>query len=343
MVNPAQDWPDFTRATLLVGVDAAGDPIGVLVDSDGNLSALLKGETALGALKALRVDDDGQMIMIPCGATGNYLNVDASGFLTAVLKGAFAGDLHTIAVDVNGRIEAFVLDGESQWGQVLKVGNADLASRLGSSQSWDWRGNQIYYNDFGQGTGNVLRYYNGLGSGIALDPALWVNGGFSLKMTGGSNGDGDAYIDVMIDRPPSKQMGLEVHFSGDPSFEYVYARLEYRYSYLAYRAGLRVTVDGFPDVAYLDSEDVWQDIGASYPGIAAENFNHLKIVADFGTGKYMRAMWGHTEFDLSAFALRGEELGWLDQITARFYVKSTAGKNEFRYLDYLRVTVGEPA
>ena len=41
MVNPAQDWPDFTRATLLVGVDSSGNPVGVLVDSDGNLSALI--------------------------------------------------------------------------------------------------------------------------------------------------------------------------------------------------------------------------------------------------------------------------------------------------------------
>lgn len=298
MVNPAQDWPDFTRAMLLVGVDTSGNPIGVLVDDDGNLSAVLKG----------------------AGPTG----------------------LTTIGVDANGRIEVFLLDAQSQWGDVLRIGNAELAVRLGSSKSWDWRGNEIYYNDFRQGTGNILKYNNGTGSSIALDPALWVNGGFALKMTGGSDGDGDAYLDVLIDHPPSKQIGLEAHFSGNPTFDYVYLRLEYRIAGTGWYAGLRLKVDGVPDVAYLNSSGAWVDIGVSYPGTAAEAFNHFKIVADFDTGKYVRAMWGKTEYDLSAQALQSTYLGNLDQITARFYVKSTSGENEYRYLDYLRVTVDEP-
>ena len=386
MVEPIGDWPDFTRVTLIVGKDAAGNPVGVFVDSVGNLAAILKGQkpdTALATvaldaagriimvpygttevsgtatvtqaakdrevqgadgatLRTLAVDASGQLVMVPRGQSGNYMAIDASGFMTAILKGAYAGDLHTMAVDAAGRLEAFILDSQSQWGDVLRIGNAELASRLGSAKSWDWRGDLVYFNDFSRGLGNILKYYNGTGSGIALDPTYWVNGGYSLKLTGGSDGAGDAYIDVLIDHPPSRKLGLEVHVSGDISFEYLYIRLEVRIGAWASFAGLKLLPPGAPDVLYLNDANAWVKIGDSYFGTVPESFNHLKIVADFDTGYYLRALWGHTEYDLSAQAVYKAASSYLDQIYARIYLKSTAASNQVRYIDYVAVTVGEP-
>jgi len=298
MVNPTGDFPDWMRGILLMGVDASGNPVGVLVDSDGNLNAILKGQ----------------------GATG----------------------LQTIAVDAAGRIEVFILDAQSQWGDVLRIGNAELASRLGSPKSWDWRGDVVYHNDFSRGMGNILQYANGTGAAIALSPLYWVNGGYSLKLTGGSTAPGTAYIDVLIDHPPSGRMGLECHFSGDTDIDYVQLLLFPHVGSQTYYAGLMVTMDGVPDVSFQNSTGAWEDIGVSYFGTVPESFNHFKIVADFDTGYYLRALWGHTQYDLSAEAMYHAYGGYLDQVYARFLIHSTLGNNESRYLDYITVTVNEP-
>jgi len=100
----ATGFPDWTRAIVLLGWDGTNF-IPVLLDEDGNLNILMKGEDALGDLHMVRVDDSGQMITVLRGATGNYVAVDASGFMTAVMKGdKGAGELASIAVDDDGQL-----------------------------------------------------------------------------------------------------------------------------------------------------------------------------------------------------------------------------------------------
>ena len=100
-------FPDWTRAIVLLGWDGASF-IPVLLDTDGNLNVLMRGEDGLGALHTVAVDVDGQIIMVPRGSTGNYMNVDASGFLTTILKGIDGATLRTLQVDGSGNLVALI-------------------------------------------------------------------------------------------------------------------------------------------------------------------------------------------------------------------------------------------
>lgn len=299
MVNPAVDFPDFTKALLLVGVDAAGDQVGVLVDSAGNINAILKGQ----------------------GATG----------------------LQTIAVDENGRLETFILDAQSQWGDVLRVGNAELAARLGSAKSWDWRGDQYFYTDFSKGGGNILKYPAGTGSEIVIDPTYWVNGGYSLKMVGGSDGDEWAYFNLYLDHPPSLMMGLEVNISGDNGYEYFYIRMKSYIGGKIYWGALKLEIDGAPHMYILNDAGDWTDVGINYLGVNIEMFNHLKLVVNFDAKTYERVMWADTEVDVSGYDLYQLGGGFLNQVIITCHLQARSGNNDVRYLDYLLCTVNEPS
>lgn len=386
MAEPPRDWPDFTNATLLTGVDGDGNPIAVLldetgqlytvlrgidgsgdpqtvkvdvdgqlytvlqgasgvavlVDDDGFISAMLKGIDAGSDPQSVKVDSDGQLYTVLQGASGVAVAVDENGYITAVLKGQESGALSTIAVDANGRIEAFILDSQSQWGDVLRVGNAELAARLGSGKVWDWRGDQLYFNDFSRGLGNITNHSEGTGATISIDPAYWTQGGYSLKMVGGSDGNENSHFRLYLEHPPSSVMGLEVHLSGDLDFEYFYIKIKRYVSAKIWTAGLRIESDVPPNIQYLNSAGAWTTIGTSYMGVNIEMFNHLKIVADYSEEKYVRALWGEIEIDLSAQGLRQEGTGYLNQMIVECYLKARSGNNDVRYLDYVLVTVNEP-
>lgn len=298
MVEPAQDFPDFTRGMLLLGVDGDGNQVGVLLDDAGNLNCILKGQ----------------------GATG----------------------LETISVDENGRIQAFVLDDESQWGNVLKVGSAELAARLGSVKAWDWRGKVLVSNDFSSGVGNCQVTGSGAGYSASCSPDYSVHGGYALKVFGGSDASKYAKCQWLFGKNPSTRLGLEVAFSNYLTFDYVNIGLLVRAG--GNRYNCRFQRDpGSLTLKYQKSDGTWGTIVntslAEYP----YSFNYMKIVADFATGYYERFILNAVEYDLSGYAMQAEAAGFLHSIEVEVQVYSVATKNYGIFLDYFTVTLAEPA
>ena len=142
------ELPDWLRGIILLGHDGEEYRV-VSLDEDGQLGVVLKaaaevtipGDVSVDqndsiremqgvegvTLRTVAVDADGQIIMVPRGSTGNYMAVDANGYLGAILKAAaevtIPGDvnvtqeastremqgaegvtLRTVAVDANGQI-----------------------------------------------------------------------------------------------------------------------------------------------------------------------------------------------------------------------------------------------
>jgi len=296
MVNPAIDWPDFTKALLLVGVDASGDPVGVLVDSDGNLNAILKGQ----------------------GATG----------------------LQTIAVDDNGRIEVFVLDSESQWGQVLRIGNAELASRLGSPTAWDWRGQVLVSADFSDGWSPGLLTTSGTGAAAVVSPDVWLHGGFSLKLTGGSDGGLYAAASVRTGPNPASRLGLAVIFSCSGPPDYLQLSITYQKGGTGYRSRVRIDFDNDQLQVY-DYLGAWNNVGEVKPYANEDYFHSFKFVVDIDSGKYVRVLLDDVQVDISAYAPvtlgAGSEL-----LTSAVYLYSHAASNDYAFVDSIVLTTGEP-
>ena len=381
----AEDFPDFTRAVRLLGVDDAGDLVTVLVDSAGNLAAILKGTTVADVLRAVRVDDagqilavlrgaddvdvavdasgflaalvkgidggsvlrtlavdaSGQLVMVPRGQSGNYMAIDASGYMTAVLKGVRDSVLTTIGVDAEGRIEAFGLDAEDQWGSVLRTGNSELAARLGSSVTWDWRGNVLYAHDFSTGYGPVQKTPHGNGAAVDLGPERAGFGGYALKMTSGS-GDWDyAQCRFYVGSNPSARIGIAARFAIDGNTGYAQVHVEHQEGANSPYGSLWLDVANSQLQIYLTATG-WTDVGAVVVNTYGYTYCWLKLVINQDTGYYERALYNETEIDLSAYPCPTLSSSYVGSIMSSFVNYGRTANNDVVYLDQLVLTVNEP-
>lgn len=298
MTEPARDLPDFTRAYLLLGQDASGNPVPVLVDGDGQFVCLLQGQ--------------------------------------------IAGVKTTISVDADGRLEVFILDDESQWGDVVKTGNSELAARLGSPMTYDWRGKTLYCNTFADGLGLGHVALNGTGAGIFTDPTRSVVGGYSAKLTGGSDGSGLANLSFWLTYPPSLQMGIQAAFSCGQAFAKLEFHLVRDTGVVAYQAALQVDVAS-GELNYLDSTNAWVRLADVALDVGDYKFYHIKLVMDFSTGKYVRALFGNVEYDMSAISCKAWLTASLMTLYGSVRTYSRAAQNDFFYVDHVVLTVNEPS
>ena len=447
----AEDFPDFTRAVRLLGIDDAGDLVTVLVDSAGNLGAIVKGLAPGDVLTAIAVDASGQLVMVPRGQSGNYMlvddsgfllarmigqipevgqayvavdasgqiimvprgqsgyylnvdangymgailkaaadvnvqgsvpvdqnsavrevqgadgetlrtvvvdangqmimvprgqsgyymSVDASGYLTAVLKGLYSGELNTIAVDTNGRIEAFGLDGEDQWGQVLKTGNSDLAARLGSPVNWDWRGSVIYTHDFSMGKGPVFTSLSGTGAAAAIDPTYGGYGGYALKLTGGSDATRFSRFGLSIGTNPSDRIGGAVRFSIADNTGYVELRLHAYVGATSPWAYVRLDVAN-GQIQLYNSVGSWVNVGAVTVNKEAFTYSWFKLVVNQTTKMYERVLYNKTEVDISAYGCPIVETTDDGSMLFCLFNYSRSGQNDVVYVDQIILTVNEP-
>jgi len=387
MTQPIGDWPDFTRAILIVGKDADGNPVGVFVDGSGFLAAILKGQkpdTTLAtvaldasgriimvpygttevsgtatvtqaakdreiqgsdgaALRTVSVDANGQMIMVPRGQSGNYMLVDADGFLTAVLKGEYAGALHTMAVDANGRLEAFILDGEDQWGSILRIGSAEAAARAGSLMAYDWRGHILVQQDFSRGPGNWYSSTNGAGSSVALGPDFAAHGGYTILFTAAKGSGYYAKAQWIYGRNPSDRIGLEVGWSALTYGGGSYLQIGLLVQDGAQRWLGRIKINtGTTQISYLDENGVWQSFASVYVSLYPYSLAYGKLVVDAATGYYVRFLLNGVEYDLSAHAMSHDAIGFPDTAEIELIAYASASSAAAYYVDYFVMTLDEP-
>jgi hypothetical protein len=82
------ELPPKTRGTVLLG-SYSGTILPIAVDDGAQLYALLRGALASGGIGTVALDDNGQIIVILKGSSGTNVDVDASGYLSAKVKGAY--------------------------------------------------------------------------------------------------------------------------------------------------------------------------------------------------------------------------------------------------------------
>lgn len=338
MVGSPGDLPDWTNAILLQGVDGDGNPVSVLLDATGQLYAVLRGIDGSGDPQSVKVDSDGQLYTVLQGASGNAVAVDDDGYISAVLKGSRLGVLTTISVDGDGRIQAFMLDDESQWGDVIKVGNAEMAARLGSPVVFDWRGQTFYVHDFSDGLGAFYCTLSGAGADYAIDPLYKMRGGYSLKLTGGSDSSQYAKAQGICGRNPSDRFGFLVSVSSYAQTTDIILRArpgDTRYiGVLRYKWGTW-------SLQYLGDDAAYHTIATVYCQNYPYVFNNFKLVIDVSTHKYVRALVNDTEFDLSAYDLESDGSGFPGTCEFEILTTSRVNENDYNYIDHVILTVNE--
>jgi len=400
-------FPDWTRAIVLLGWDGASF-IPVLLDTDGNLNVLMRGEDGLGALHTVAVDVDGQIIMVPRGSTGNYMNVDASGFLTTilkgidgatlrtlavdgsgnlialvkgtdgvalrtlatdaagqmimvprgntgnymavdasgflttVLKGTYGAELKTVAVDADGKLNAFIYDTVDAWGQVSTVGLSELAARMGSPLRYE-RSGQLYFADsFEYGLQRWVRTLAGLGAAVAIDPATFCTGGYSCKLTGGSNGGHYVALISHHGTLPVGRMGIQCAFAPTGVFGEFWLDTTYWAGATWYRmaVGLNDATGQIHIVAYPGGDTVVGTYVLQTRGMSV--FNSLKIVGDLSAERFVQLRLNNQTIDLSAYRMTAQGGVWPPGIDAFVTMYSRNGFNDVMYIDDYVLTFAEP-
>lgn len=314
----------------------------ILVDDDGYMSAILKGERADDSLHNIAIDNDDQLITIMKGRDGNIVAVDGDGALAAALKGLYGEELVTLGVDENGYIAAYLLDSESQWGHVIKTGTAELAARLGSPVTYDWRGKVVQLLDFGHGTGGLKKTTSGDGAAVALDPFTFNSGGYSVKLTGGKDVSKTAWLSGGVDIPPTDRIGVSIRFSSDVAFDFLNLQLEI-YDGVKYSQGYVRWDRDNNKLQYWNSGQAWADLVDQKFYLAESAWHHLKLVIDKSTYKYVRALSGGIEHDMSALAMYQVGNASDQNLLWSVCLYSHTGSNNYVWLDNIIVTVGEPS
>lgn len=335
------ELPDWLRGTLLLGRDGAGNIIPILIDAAGQINVLLRGEDALGNVRTVRTDNIGQLYAILRGAGGNDVAVDAAGNMSAILKGLYGGVYTPLSVDADGRIEAFLLDGENQWGIVTKMGHAESASRLNPVMSYDWRGNVGYWTDFSQGIPSGFITLSGVGAAVVLSPEYWLNGGYSLKLTGGSNASQYARWTIRVPNTGTYRWGLACEFSTSPTIDSFDIGLTIEFAGWYKTFGLRIA-RAAGTLQYLNPAGAWVDFA---PVVFTPNpgtFLRLKMVVNAWTGAYIRGLFNNQGFDLAAVSGDSAVATGLPYASMVLTAISPATFNEPVYVDNVIVTTNEP-
>lgn len=312
------------------------------VDASGYLTAILKGLKPDASLGSIAVDASGQLIMVPRGATGNYMNVDAAGYLTAILKGLEGANLRTIAVDDTGRMIGLIANVNAAWGYTQNESLANLAASMRPIQRWDKRGQIIEVTDFENGFPPQISLYHPGSESYAIEPHYSQSGDYCLDVL--TQAAVDSYIEFWQDfrMVPSSKFGVEIALAlGSSQLEIILAadlftgaeRYQSRVAWTAHNSTLYYQNSAGALVSLSSNAKLMLSTGI---------YNHIKLVADFTTYKYMRVLLNE-----QSFAIPTQELYHSADTSAphlKFYLRilSKYAVAYHVYVDDWIVTAEEP-
>lgn len=219
---------------------------------------------------------------------------------------------------------------------------AELAARIKPVNTFDRRGDVIWWDDFEDNLNKWQQSTVGTGAGIALSSDAARSGGLSAKLTTGDAIDDFAILEHRCPYPALSKIGFEISFvvAGDKE--------QYRFGILIWdgtNAHLgEVRYDSETDkLEYYDSAASWQTIAsdvALYDSIYL--FHTLKLVVDFVNDKYIRCIVDKTEYDLSAYDLCVAASPVSPYLYARFSISTKEDANKTTYADDAISTQNEP-
>lgn len=379
--------PDGYRVVTLVGGESDGTPQIVQLDGTGRIVAVIQGEiegitgpvdvsqtnsvrqiqgTDGSTLRTVKLDANGQIIMVPRGQSGNYMSVDASGFLTSVMKGDYTGTPTTLAVDSSGNIVAVIkgdfggslktlatddagrllivpYDPDDIWGNAVGMGNAELAATLTPCKRYDRRGNVVWWTGFEQGIGEVVTAAVGTGAVICLSSYRCLTGPYSCKIRAGSDSLHKGTLTRFLPFPVAGKMGVETAFSIDTDAQSIMIAL-YFDDGVHYGYGELLWEESTDDLKVRTGVSTWTTVDANrnlYTNL--NTFHKMKVVMDFSAWKYVRANVNEESYDLSAYSMYNTNTISEGLSFAQVEFIGESGKNAVCYIDDLILTQNEPA
>jgi len=267
--------------------------------------------------------------------------VDEDGHLYAALQGEYKGELRTIALDDQGRISAFVIDSSDAWGQMLSVGNAELATRLTRSTFGDARGRVLYHDDFSAGLGGVVTAVSGSGTTLGLSPNIYVCGGYAIRIYCPTGRDHIGILQREFGGQWNVTLGVAINFysayphAGVGLALSLFDGLTWHYGRLYYRGDLEA-------LYYINQDYGWSILGAKGDFPRSEYaWTLFKLVVDPISGEYVRAIFGGQLISMAGLKLYETPSSDPARFVAEARGTGAPAELVYIYLDDYVVSVGE--
>jgi len=223
-----------------------------------------------------------------------------------------------------------------------QIDQGELAARLGSINTYDRRGNIVFMEDFEGALFNWDQVNAGVGAGSVLSAVYSRHGSQAAQLTAGSGANNYTLIEKLWPMPISTQIGLEASFTTDANLGRVVIDVGIYDGTNLYSAtgGVDITAD----VAYIIDPIAGGVPFTAALGLTSSNylFHTLKLVFDYSTHSWMRAMFDNYSFNASAYNV----VTALSAITPRMLIGiwaiNAGAGNPVIYVDDVILTQNEP-
>ena len=266
---------------------------------------------------------------------------DADGNIVGVFKGEYNDELITIKTDSEGRMLAIITDPEDVYGNVHMVGNAELAARLGSIDTYERSGNILWMDDFEDNIDKWNLLVSDTTGSIALSTASARNGATSARLTTGPTADDYVALSKSLSFPVLGKFGLETSFTIAGDKEII------RFHLYLYSSGN----SKLPVIEYDSENDTlrcqlglveWQTIATNLNlSRTAGLFHTMKLVCDFENGKYVELYLDNVLYPLTDIAIPTSGAITAPYLWIRIKYATNENASKTCYIDDVIVTQNE--
>jgi len=268
--------------------------------------------------------------------------VDENGNLRILMQGEWEGELRTVALDEDGRLSAFVIDSVDAWGQMLSVGNAELAVRLGSPVTYNQTGRTVFIETWKYGTKRAYLSTSGTGGKIELSVEQWLSDGYSLKMVAGSDNLYFARCVFYYGMLPNTTIGWSVAYLPTTEYSWFESHIALYDGEYAHAGGLRVNhTNGHLEIFKNGTVATVDDDIYTGP-LESALFRQMKFTMNLETGYFGKVWFDNKEYDVSSYQYYKSPNTAPPRCIIKAMLTGRSGHNDICYLDNCIFTVAEP-
>lgn len=207
---------------------------------------------------------------------------------------------------------------------------------------FDKAGTVLLRDDFGDGLVHVHTATAGTGATVALESTEAAKGGYSCKLTGGSDGAQTASVLWFFYPSQLNKIGFQFAVRTEPFAERFRAQLYARNGVSAYTAQVRYNTLAIAWQLYDPDAADWVNIIESYlPAEAAHEFITFKLVIDIEAETFHAFKTSNQTVDISAYSLQKAADTTYEQARALLEVKAVGGGTGYILIDDIVITQDE--
>lgn len=223
---------------------------------------------------------------------------------------------------------------------VLDIG--ELAARLGSPCTTDRAGNVLWYDDF---EGTIRRWamttYNGEGD-LQHTTEAARSGAASAKLLTPTTLNKDTNMHCHRPLPRPTKIGFEVSYSMGTNINYLYLALTFNDN--TGRDKFQLRYDRYQTtLAYLNSAGGYTDLpGRVSHQLLYSAWNTIKLVADYDSKKYVRALLNNFSWSLKDIPCDSDTAYYTPSLYLEVRIQNRDANQRYIYVDDVILTQNEP-